>query len=219
MTIAARVQFKHLLSMPEKILQGCKEKKSFFFIFGLNCQRASREKTAGLRCIKLDKFKVQKCLSRRIREILRPRTWQKCRNEEFLYWKFSPSSWNGFINIGTKTGDVGKFFFFRWHLAKATTSLYFLNCIKTAMIVSPLKFLYCHSSYDLRWNDPITKYACMESQSANVLMLFHKWELRFEDFSYNVGFHRAVVGSYWVCTVWRPSGLLEKESRTERHIL
>ena len=26
------------------------------------------------------------------------------------------------INIGTKTGDVGKFFFFRWHLAKATTS-------------------------------------------------------------------------------------------------
>ena len=29
---------------------------------------------------------------------------------------------NGFINIGTKTGDVGKFFFFRWHLAKATTS-------------------------------------------------------------------------------------------------
>ena len=29
---------------------------------------------------------------------------------------------NGFINIGTKTGDVGKFFFFCWHLAKATTS-------------------------------------------------------------------------------------------------
>ena len=29
---------------------------------------------------------------------------------------------NGFINIGTKTGDVGKFFYFRWHLAKATTS-------------------------------------------------------------------------------------------------
>ena len=29
-----------------------------------------------------------------------------------------------FINIGTKTGDVGKFFFFRWHLAKATTSRY-----------------------------------------------------------------------------------------------
>ena len=27
------------------------------------------------------------------------------------------------INIGTKTGDVGKFFFFRWHLAKATTSI------------------------------------------------------------------------------------------------
>ena len=26
------------------------------------------------------------------------------------------------FNIGTKTGDVGKFFFFRWHLAKATTS-------------------------------------------------------------------------------------------------
>ena len=29
---------------------------------------------------------------------------------------------SGFINIATKTGDVGKFFFFRWHLAKATTS-------------------------------------------------------------------------------------------------
>ena len=29
---------------------------------------------------------------------------------------------NGFINIGTKTGDVGKFFFFHWHLGKATTS-------------------------------------------------------------------------------------------------
>ena len=29
---------------------------------------------------------------------------------------------NGFINIGTKTGDVDNFFFFRWHLAKATTS-------------------------------------------------------------------------------------------------
>ena len=28
-----------------------------------------------------------------------------------------------FINIGTKTGDVGKFFFSRWHLAKVTTSL------------------------------------------------------------------------------------------------
>ena len=33
------------------------------------------------------------------------------------------SSKNGFISIGTKTGVVGKFFFFRWHLAKATTSL------------------------------------------------------------------------------------------------
>ena len=33
------------------------------------------------------------------------------------------SSSNGFIKIGTKTGDVGKFFFFRWHLAKATTSI------------------------------------------------------------------------------------------------
>ena len=27
------------------------------------------------------------------------------------------------INIGTKTGDVGKFFFFHWHLAKVTTSI------------------------------------------------------------------------------------------------
>ena len=33
MTIAALVQFKHLLSMPEKILQGCKEKKIVFFLF------------------------------------------------------------------------------------------------------------------------------------------------------------------------------------------
>ena len=31
--------------------------------------------------------------------------------------------WFG-INIGTKTGDVGKLFFFRQHLAKATTSRY-----------------------------------------------------------------------------------------------
>ena len=28
-----------------------------------------------------------------------------------------------FVNFGTKTGDVGKFFFFRWLLAKVTTSL------------------------------------------------------------------------------------------------
>ena len=31
------------------------------------------------------------------------------------------------INIGTKTGDVGKFFFFRWHLAKATTNKIIIN--------------------------------------------------------------------------------------------
>ena len=31
---------------------------------------------------------------------------------------------NGFIYIGTKTGDVGKFFLFLWHLAKAATSSY-----------------------------------------------------------------------------------------------
>ena len=29
---------------------------------------------------------------------------------------------SGLINIATKTGDVGKFFFFHCHLAKATTS-------------------------------------------------------------------------------------------------
>ena len=29
---------------------------------------------------------------------------------------------SGLINIATKTGDVGKFFFFRCPLAKATTS-------------------------------------------------------------------------------------------------
>ena len=33
------------------------------------------------RCLRLEKFKVQKCLSRRIRAILRPRTWQKLRQE------------------------------------------------------------------------------------------------------------------------------------------
>ena len=31
---------------------------------------------------------------------------------------------SGLINIATKTGDVGKFFFFRCHLAKATTSFF-----------------------------------------------------------------------------------------------
>ena len=75
------------------------------------------------RCFKLDKFKVEKCLSRRIRAIWRPRAWQKCRNEDCLLWKFSRQQLKCFINIGTKTGDVGKFFFFRWHLAKATTSI------------------------------------------------------------------------------------------------
>ena len=46
--------------------------------------------------------------------------------------------------VGTKTGDVGKFFFFRWHLAKATTSIGFCHiglspgfCFITSGIVTP----------------------------------------------------------------------------------
>ena len=33
-----------------------------------------------------------------------------------------------------------------------------------------------------------------------------------------IGFYRAGVGSYWVRTVWWPTGLFEEESRTERHV-
>ena len=53
------------------------------------------------------------------------RAWQKCRSEECLKWKFSPQQLKWFYkHSGAKTGDVSKFFFFRWHLAKATTSLH-----------------------------------------------------------------------------------------------
>ena len=67
-------------------------------------------------CLRLEKFKVQKCLSKRIRAILRPRTWQKLRQAG------TRSACSGIpvsaaemvltleLNLERdKTGDVGKF--------------------------------------------------------------------------------------------------------------
>ena len=67
------------------------------------------------RCLRLEKFKVQKCLSRRIRTILRPRTWQKLRQERGVLVVEIPVSAAEMVSIlelnleRDKTGDVGKF--------------------------------------------------------------------------------------------------------------
>ena len=60
-------------------------------------------------------FKVQKCLSRRIRAILRPRTWQKLRQERGVLAIEIPVSAAEMVltlelNLERdKTGDEGKF--------------------------------------------------------------------------------------------------------------
>ena len=67
------------------------------------------------RCLRLETFKVQKCLSRRIRAILRPRTWQKLRQERGVPAMEIPVSAAEMVltlelNLERdKTGDVGKF--------------------------------------------------------------------------------------------------------------
>ena len=67
------------------------------------------------RCLRLEKFKVQKCLRRRIRAILRPRTWQKVRHERGVLAVEIPVSAAEMIltlelNLAKdKTGDVGRF--------------------------------------------------------------------------------------------------------------
>ena len=67
------------------------------------------------RFLRLEKFKVQKCLSRRIRAILRPRTWQKLRQERGVLAVEIPISAAEMVltlelNLERdKTGDVGKF--------------------------------------------------------------------------------------------------------------
>ena len=66
-------------------------------------------------CLRLEKFKVQKCLSRRIRAILTPRTWQKLRQERGVLAVEIPVSAAEIVltlelNLERgKTGDVGKF--------------------------------------------------------------------------------------------------------------
>ena len=60
-------------------------------------------------------FKVQKCLSRRIRAILRPRTWQKLRQERgVLAIEIPVSAAEMVLTLELtlerdKTGDAGKF--------------------------------------------------------------------------------------------------------------
>ena len=67
------------------------------------------------RCLRLEKFKVQKCLSRRIRAILMPRTWQKLWQERGVLAVGIPVSAAEMVltlelNLERdKTGDVGKF--------------------------------------------------------------------------------------------------------------
>ena len=67
------------------------------------------------RCLRLETFKVQKCLSRRIRAILRPRTWQKLRQERGVPAMEIPVSAAEMVltlelNLERdRTGDVGKF--------------------------------------------------------------------------------------------------------------
>ena len=67
------------------------------------------------RCLRLEKFKGQKSLSRRIRAILRPRTWQKLREERGVLAVEIPVSAAEMVltlelNLERdKTGDVGKF--------------------------------------------------------------------------------------------------------------
>ena len=67
------------------------------------------------RCLRLEKFKVQKCLSRIIRAILRPRTWQKLRQEQGVLAVEIPVSAAEMVltlelNLKrVKTSDVGKF--------------------------------------------------------------------------------------------------------------
>ena len=94
--------------------------------------------------------------------------------------------------------------------------------------LTSIKILLCGSSHHLRLK--VVKIHTMslrankiinirwESGSENFLMLYHKWEHRLEAFPNCIGFLRAGVGSYWVCTVWWPTGLFEEESRTERHV-
>ena len=66
------------------------------------------------RCLRFEKFKVQKCLSRRTRAILRPRTWQKLRQERgVLAVEISVSAAEMVLTLELnldrdKTGDVGK---------------------------------------------------------------------------------------------------------------
>ena len=67
------------------------------------------------RCLRLEKFKVQKRLSGRIRAILRPRTWQKLPHERGVLAVEIPVSAAEMVltlelNLERdKTGDVGKF--------------------------------------------------------------------------------------------------------------
>ena len=67
------------------------------------------------RCLRLEKFKVQKCLSRRIRAILRPRTWRKLQQERGVLAVEIPVSVAEMVLLlelnleRDKTGDVGKF--------------------------------------------------------------------------------------------------------------
>ena len=67
------------------------------------------------RCLRLEKFKVQKYLSRRIRAILRPKTWQKLRQQRRVLAVEIPVSAAEMVltlelNLAKdKTGDVGKF--------------------------------------------------------------------------------------------------------------
>ena len=64
--------------------------------------------------MRLETFKVQKCLSRRIRAILRPRTWQKLRQERGVLAMEIPVSAAEMVLIlelnleRDKTVDVGK---------------------------------------------------------------------------------------------------------------
>ena len=67
------------------------------------------------RCLRLEKFKVKKCLSRRIRAIFRPRSWQKLRQEwGVLAVEIPVSAAEMVLTLELhlerdKSGDVGKF--------------------------------------------------------------------------------------------------------------
>ena len=55
------------------------------------------------------------------------------------------SSWNGFIYIGTKTGDVGKFFFLSLALSKSYVQLVLCSPFS---VIAPADFLFYQVFYN-----------------------------------------------------------------------